>query len=573
MTGTNAQTNIINTNPVSQQIIIGNYNPNDYQAATVLNDHAVIVQGINIEVSSDSIRKYLEALATFGNRNTFSDTVSSTRGIGAASRWVYQKFQEFSITHDNRLVPSYLQFDQTIVTNSCTISSRYKNIMAVLPGSDTSDKSIIIIQGHIDSRCAGLCDTACVAQGEEDNGSGTVLVMELARVMSKYTFKNTIVFAVLTGEEQGLFGGNALATYCINNNVKVKAVLNNDIVGGILCGYTASASGDPLYPACSAYGNIDSTHVRLFSYGGFNSFHKGWARFVKLEYKEELLPYVTIPTGINILTSEDRTGRGGDHIPFRMKGYTALRVTAANENGNALNANDRQHTSRDILGDDLNSDGILDTFYVDFHYLSRNIAINGTAAAMAAIGPQSPDSLIATSAGGNSISIQIVTGKLYPQYRVGLRTVTNDFDTVFTITGTLTDTVTASTAGPYFLSVATVDSNGVESLFSKETSLNVTGINENSGYLKGIFLMPNYPNPSDEATNITVFVEKPLAYKDAYISICNMTGREIQRLPVALQGGVNETLYEHGYNMAGTYLCSLIIDGKTVQTQRMVFAE
>src|SRR5206468_7866159 len=71
--------------------------------------------------------------------------------------------------------------------------TRRSSDLAVLPGSDTSDKSIVIIQGHIDSRCAGLCDTACLAQGEEDNGSGTSLVMELARVMSKYTFKNTIL--------------------------------------------------------------------------------------------------------------------------------------------------------------------------------------------------------------------------------------------------------------------------------------------------------------------------------------------------------------------------------------------
>ena len=128
-----------------------------------------------------------------------------------------------------------------------------------------------------------------------------------------------------TGEEQGLYGAQAFANYAKAKGIKIKAVLNNDVIGGIICGYTSSA------PSCPGYGDLDSTHVRLFSYGSFNAPCKGLSRFIKLEYKENLSSLVAVPMGINIMSPEDRTGRGGDHIPFREGGYTAMRFTAENE--------------------------------------------------------------------------------------------------------------------------------------------------------------------------------------------------------------------------------------------------
>src|SRR5205807_2453494 len=101
--------------------------------------------------------------------------------------------------------------------------------------------------------------------------------------------------------------------------------------------------------------------------------------------KEMVLPGATVPMGINIMTPEDRTGRGGDHIPFRALGYTAMRFTAQNEDGNAdvtsASYADRQHTSGDSIGVDVNNDGVIDSYYVDFDYLARNTVINGNAAA------------------------------------------------------------------------------------------------------------------------------------------------------------------------------------------------
>jgi len=184
-----SQTNIISTNPLAEQIMLGNYSPSSYVSTNIINHHDSIIKGINNNVNPDSLKSSIFKLATFRNRNTGADTSSLITGIGAARKWVHSQFQLISAQNDNRLITSYLQFDQTI----CNVN-QHKNIFAVLPGTDTIDNKVIIIEGHIDSRCVGPCDTACVAEGIEDNATGTALVIELARVMSNYTFKNTLVF-------------------------------------------------------------------------------------------------------------------------------------------------------------------------------------------------------------------------------------------------------------------------------------------------------------------------------------------------------------------------------------------
>jgi hypothetical protein len=465
-----AQTNIISTNATALQVLKGNYDPSTYNSV-LSSDHDSIIRGINSGISADSLRSYLYSLRTFQNRNTGSDTVSTSRGIGAARRWIYSKFQQFSASNQNRLISSYLQFDQTI----CGIT-QHKNVFAVLPGADTTDKGIIIIEAHMDSRCEGLCDTVCLAEGMEDNGSGTALVIELARVMSRCNYKRTIVFMAVMGEEQGLYGANAFATFCQANTIKIKGVMNNDVIGGVICGATSSA------PSCPGLNNIDSTQVRLFSFGAYNSFNKGLCRYIKLQYKEELMPIVSVPMLISIMSAEDRTGRGGDHQPFRQKGFTAMRFTAANEHGNASNTTgytDRQHSTRDILGVDTDSNAVIDSFYVDFNYLARNTVINGVAAGMASIGPKSPD-FVLTNNSNNKLYIQVTQQTQYSTYRVGIRTLQNDWDSVYTFTGTLYDTIDVIPGKIYYVSIASVDSVGIESIFSREymANLTVTDVNE-----------------------------------------------------------------------------------------------
>ncbi len=560
-----SQTNIIFTNILTEQIIKGNYNPNNYISSTPINQHDAIISNIENNVNPDSLKSYILKLATFENRNTASDTISSITGIGAARRWAFQKFSSFSAQAENRLIPSYFQFDKTI----CNVT-QHRNVIGVLPGSDTSNHEVIVIEGHMDSRCENECDITCQAHGIEDNASGSALVLELARVMSKCSFKNTIVFMLTIGEEQGLYGADAFADYCNLNDIPVKAVFNNDVIGGIICGQTSSA------PSCPGLNNIDSTQVRIFSYGGYNSVHKQLARFIKLQYKEELLSQMDVPMMVTIMSGEDRSGRGGDHIPFRQNGFAACRFTSANEHGDASNGpgySDRQHTTDDVLGVDTNLDGTIDSFFVDFNYLARNACINGTGAAIAALGPKKPDFNTATVI-GPGIIIHVLQEANYPTYRVGLRSVNNDWDSVYTISGYY-DTIFPPVSNVYYVSIASVDENGLESLFSKEvviqnSQISVPEIEETTTL--PIELLQNRPNPFDEATIIGVLVNKNLSYKKAEIVLSDINGKIIEKLPIELAPGVNEAYYEHGYGKTGTFFYTLVVDGKEIARKSMIFA-
>ncbi len=557
-----AQTNIISTNPLAEQILLGNYNPSSFSSSIIINHHDSIIQGIEKEVNPDSLKSYITTLTTFKNRNTGSDTNSISTGIGAARTWVLNQFQQISAANDNRLIASYLQFNQAI----CNVN-QHKNIFAVLPGTDVTNHNVILIEGHIDSRCDAVCDTACVAEGVEDNASGTALVIELARVMSKYTFKNTIVFMATIGEEQGLFGANAFAQYALNNNISLEAVLNNDVIGGIICGQTSSP------PSCPGLNDIDSTQVRLFSGGSFNSKNKQLSRYIKLQYKEELLSLVSVPMLLTIMSAEDRTGRGGDHIPFRQRGYASMRFTSANEHGDASNGpgySDRQHTSDDILGIDTNNDNEIDSFYVDFNYLARNAVINGVAAAAIAIGP-TPVTFSVNSLSGNTIEVNINSTINYPNYRVAIRSTTNDWDSVYTFNSTI-DTIIFPQTTTYFVSVASVDSNNIESLFSNEILITITGIKNHFETQKSMELLQNVPNPFDEVTTISVKINQPTSYKTAFIIIRDVQGKTIKKLPIKLDNQINEVNYEHGYGKVGIYSYSLLIDGVEVDTKKMIFA-
>ena len=581
-----AQTSPSVSSPTVANILKGLYIPADYAAAGPITDPAVISGGLVTGISQDSLKATLFRLKAFQNRNMFSDTASNIRGIGAARRWVYNKFQQYSSANGGRLQVAYLQFNYNPTNSSVgcptglTLIKQHSDVIAVLPGSQTTDKSVIIVEGHIDSRNDSLCSLTTNAFGIGDNATGTALVMELARVMSQYTFRNTIIFSVNTGEEQGLIGAKALANYIKAQGIPVKAVNNNDVSGGVFCGHTASA------PGCPFYGNIDSTDLRIFSLGDFNSPHKQWARYIKLEYKEQVSSLVDVLTNIQIMENEDRTGRGGDHQAFSALNYTAVRFTQANEDGNASNSPgyvDRQHNIRDSLGLDRDHDGIEDTLYVSVSYLARNALVNGTAMAMVALGPDTiqlkPAVLTA-----NKVRVQFLPAGA-PAYRVAVRSATNDWDTVYTITGKSVDTIKVPypTNTDFYISAAAVDANNTESQFSTEYALSTKLVPLNlapdtskpapaDAEFYGIRLLPNKPNPFDEVTMIGIRSGTDAFADRACLNISSLEGRLLRKIKVNLKKGLNEILYDHGFGMpAGVYICSLMIDGLPVQSTKMIF--
>jgi hypothetical protein len=315
--------------------------------------------------------------------------------------------------------------------------------------------------------------------------------------------------------------------------------------------------------------------VRLFSFGGFNSPHKALCRFIKLEYQEMIQPLASVPMMVTLMSAEDRVGRGSDHIPFRENGYNAIRFACANEHGNADVSNedyhDRQHTSGDILGVDTDGDMEIDSFFVNFNYLSRNATINGNAAVMAALGPDRP-SIATVGQDGDYLYIEIEDPMDYNHYVVGLRIHTHDFDTLYYIMDGKSGVFELpSRELNLFVSAASIDSNGIESLFSDEILSKLTGTSD-PDQSAGIELFQNRPNPFDESTTISFMVADPAGVDKAFIAITDLNGKLVKEIPVVVQEGMNEVLYHHGYNMTGTYLYSLFVDDQLIETRRMIFA-
>ncbi len=183
---------------------------------------------ITDQVSADELQATITKLVSFGTRHTLSDTKSDQRGIGAARRWVQSRFATFS-----KDCGGCLQIEtpaQTVTGKRVPQPTQVMDIVAIQRGTSDPNR-VVLITGHIDSRVSDVMNATSDAPGANDDGSGTAAVIEAARVLSKQRFAATIVYGVLSGEEQGLYGGKVLADYAQQQGWQVEADLNNDIVG------------------------------------------------------------------------------------------------------------------------------------------------------------------------------------------------------------------------------------------------------------------------------------------------------------------------------------------------------
>ncbi len=324
------------------------------------------VSKIVSEVSEERITETLKKLEGFGTRNIFSSQDNPTRGVGAARKWIYEQFRSYS----PRLEVS---FDQYRLKKDTSRGSRIQddvdlyNVVAVLPGSTNKDQRIII-SGHYDSlnmqrppgapapqpgdaAASGPRDPNVDAPGVTDDGSGTACVMELARVLSQYQFEKTIVFIAFAGEEQGLLGSTLYAAKAKSLNQKIEAVLNSDIIG-------SDVGGD---------GRAENRRVNIFSEDPIDSPSREIARYMK-DIGERYVPSMTVDP----VFRADRFGRGGDHTPFNLEGFAAVRVSTPVENF----AN--QHSATDTFANTSPS------------YIARVTKVNGAVAASLAWAPKSP---------------------------------------------------------------------------------------------------------------------------------------------------------------------------------------
>lgn len=330
------------------------------------------------KVSADSIEADIRKLAGFGTRNTFSDTVSDTRGIGAARRWIKSEFDYLSKNCDNCLDVFYQKdFVTTDDGERIPHDAWVVNVVAVQKGTKYPNR-YIIMSGDIDSRASNTMDFKTDAPGANDNASGMAGAMEAARVLSQYEFESSVVYVGLSGEEQGLFGGKGLAEYAKENNWEIIGVLNNDMIGniegvdGVIDNRTFRIFSEPVPP-----NETDRERTMRRFYGGeVDGISRQLARYVH-KTTETYMPEMN-PMMIYRL---DRFGRGGHHRPFNDLGFAGIRIMEAHENYN------RQH--QDIRTEDGIAYGDV-VEAVNFDYAEKLTAVNAINMASLAWAPPAP---------------------------------------------------------------------------------------------------------------------------------------------------------------------------------------
>lgn len=316
------------------------------------------------EVNADSLRSYVLQLVSFGTRNTLSTQTDAKRGIGAARKWVLQKFNEFAKGSGGRLTAI---IDTTMLQPSRRVDkpTLLGNVVATLKGADPNDDRIFIISGHLDNMRSNVMDREGDAPGANDDASGVAAVLECARIMSRHAFPATVVFVAVSGEEQGLLGATFMAEKANKENRNIEAVLNNDIMGSNNTSQTNI---------------INNTKVRVFSEGlpayeldknaaairNLGLENDGKARQLARYVKEIGERYVH-NLEVVLIYRNDRFLRGGDHLPYVQRGYAAVRITEMNENF--------YHQHQDVRVENGIQYGDLPGF-MDFEYLRKNTAMN-----------------------------------------------------------------------------------------------------------------------------------------------------------------------------------------------------
>jgi len=330
-------------------------------------------------VSAARIKANIRKLASFGTRNSLSDTESDTRGIGAARRWIKAELERCAADSGGRL---QVAFDDHVVPPGPRIPkpTHIVNVVATLPGSQAESRDrIYVVSGHYDSMPTDPMDGASDAPGANDDASGTAVSMELACVMSHYRFDATLVFLAVAGEEQGLLGSEGWARDAKARGLDVAGMLDDDIVGG-------SQARD---------GRFERDRLRLFAEGlpakkelsdealaailtgGENDLPtRQLARFVKA-VGERYVPGMKV----DVHWRRDRYLRGGDHFSFLEQGYPAVRFTEPNENWN--------HQHQDVRVENGIQYGDLPEF-VDYPFVAQVARVNGAALAALALAPSTP---------------------------------------------------------------------------------------------------------------------------------------------------------------------------------------
>ncbi|HWK36049.1 M28 family metallopeptidase [Sphingomonas sp.] len=323
------------------------------------------------------LKATVEKLVSFGTRHTLSDPNDPKRGIGAARRWFAGEMEKIGKQCGGCIKVEQIQRVFTVprAPNGVNVV----DVLGIQPGSEPG--RYVIVQGHIDNMPSDVMNPTHDAPGANDDASGTALVLEAARVLAGQKLKATVIYAALSGEEQGLLGGILLAETAKERGWKVSAVLNNDIVGGTV-GQTGARVAD---------------RVRVFSEGIRFSEDQAAQMARRGNGGEDDGPSRSLAKAIDqiaqadpnaldvfVVRRPDRFGRNGDHSPFLELGYPAVRFTVATENYRQQHQDVRDENGIDY-GDTPDK--------MDFPYLAKVTALNVATIKRLASAPAAPDSV------------------------------------------------------------------------------------------------------------------------------------------------------------------------------------
>ena len=406
-------------------------------------------------VSAERIETDIRKLVSFGTRHTLSETESDTRGIGAARRWIEAEFRRISEDCGGCL---------EVITVSDVISgvrripepTEVLSVLAIQRGTLDPDR-MVMMSGDIDSRVSDPMNGTSDSPGANDNASGMAGAIEAARVLSKYEFPGTIVYAALSGEEQGLFGGQIVADYALNAGWRIKAVLNNDMIGNIsgIDGVTDNSTARVFSEGTRYVETENEARTRFFSGGEVDSPSRNIGRYVD-RMADEFIPNLDVM----MIYRVDRFGRGGHHLPFNQRGIPGVRIMETHEHY------DRQHQDLRVE-DGIEYGDVIEA--VDFDFARKLTALNVVSLAGMASAPPFPANVEIRGAvqPSTTLSWTVPEGKAAENlagYKVYWR-LTTDAQWTFSRDVGLVDTHTLENIviDNYFFGVASVSTDGYES--------------------------------------------------------------------------------------------------------------
>jgi len=344
------------------------------------------------EVSANRIEADIRKLVSFGTRNTLSEQDNPSRGIGAARDWIFGEFQKIDADCNNCLIVEKQTFLQP-KANRIPEPVNLTNVIATLKGT-TNPERVYVVSGHYDSMCTSPIDAKCDAPGANDDASGTAAVIELARVMSKRNFDATIVFMAVPGEEQGLLGASYFAEQAKQKAMDIEGMFTNDIIGGVTS-YKNSPNRNRVRVFSEGVPSNETEQQAgtRRSVGGENdSASRQLARYIKEQSDKYLKNFK-----VWMIYRRDRYGRGGDHIPFLERGFTAVRFTESDEDYTHQHQNVR--TENGIFYGDTPE-------FVDFEYTANVARVNLISLASLANAPANPKNAILVSRLSNDTELK-----------------------------------------------------------------------------------------------------------------------------------------------------------------------